>query len=253
MKKIIIFITLTISTLTFSQEQTETVKGNVQSETSKSILQNVHVLNLTKVKGTITNNNGEFQIQAKLNDTLYFSYIGYKSLKIVVTNDLIKFDDNTIELTELAFALEEIIIKPYQLTGYLDIDVRNAPVNTSTRYKIIGLPNLGYEAGRRSRSGISKVIGAIFNPADFLNNLFKKKSAKMDKLRLMREDKEIKNLLSTKFDREVLVQLLGVDKIDIDEILRNCNFSDTFIEQANDLQIMEAINECYDEYKLLQF
>ena len=253
MKKIIIFIILTISSLTFSQEQNETVKGNVQSETSKSILQNVHVLNLTKVKGTITNNNGEFEIQAKLNDTLYFSYIGYKSLKIVVTNDLIKFDENTIELTELAFALEEIIIKPYQLTGYLEIDVRNAPVNTSTRYKIIGLPNLGYEAGRRSKSGISKVIGAIFNPADFLNNLFKKRSRKMDKLRLMREDEEIKNLLSIKFDREVLVQLLGVDRADIDEILRNCNFSDTFIQQANDLQILEAISECYDEYKLLEF
>lgn len=253
MKKIIIFITLFISTLTFSQQQIEIVKGNVQSETSKSILQNVHVLNLNKVKGTITSSEGEFEIQAKVNDTLYFSYIGYKPLKVVVTNDLIRFDNNTIELTELAYALEEIIIKPYQLTGYLEIDVKNAPVNTSTRYRIVGLPNLGYEAGRRSRSGISKLIGAIFNPADFLNNLFKKKSAKMDKLRLIREDKEIKNLLSTKFDREVLVQLLGVDKIDIDEILRNCNFSDTFIEQANDLQIMEAINECYDEYKLLQF
>ena len=253
MKKIIIFITLSISTLTFSQQQIEFVKGNVQSETSKLILQNVHVLNLTKVKGTITSNKGEFEIQAKVNDTLYFSYIGYKPLKIVVTNDLIRFDNNTIEMTELAFALEEIIIKPYQLTGYLEIDVKNAPVNTSTRYRIIGLPNLGYEAGRRSRSGLSKVIGAIFNPADFLNNLFRKKSVKMDKLRLVREDKEIKNLLATKFDREVLVQLLGVDKIDIDEILRNCNFSDTFIEQANDLQIMEAINECYDEYKLLQF
>ena len=253
MKKIIIFITLFISTLTFSQQQIEIVKGNVQSETSKSILQNVHVLNLNKVKGTITSSEGEFEIQAKVNDTLYFSYIGYKPLKVVVTNDLIRFDNNTIELTELAYALEEIIIKPYQLTGYLEIDVKNAPVNTSTRYRIVGLPNLGYEAGRRSRSGISKLIGAIFNPADFLNNLFKKKSAKMDKLRLIREDKEIKNLLSTKFDREVLVQLLGVDKIDIDEILRNCNFSDTFIEQANDLQIMEAISECYDEYKLLQF
>ena len=253
MKKIIIFITLSISTLTFSQQQIELVKGIVQSETSKSILQNVHVLNLNKVKGTITSSEGEFEIQAKVNDTLYFSYIGYKPLKVVVTNDLIRFDNNTIELTELAFALEEIIIKPYQLTGYLEIDVKNAPVNTSTRYRIIGLPNLGYEAGRKSRSGISKVIGAIFNPADFLNNLFKKKTARMDKLRLMREDIEIKNLLSTKFDREVLVQFLGVDKIDIDEILRNCNFSDTFIEQANDLQIMEAINECYDEYKLLQF
>ena len=252
MKKIIIFITLSISTLTFSQQQIEFVKGNVQSETSKLILQNVHVLNLTKVKGTITSNKGEFEIQAKVNDTLYFSYIGYKPLKIVVTNDLIRFDNNTIEMTELAFALEEIIIKPYQLTGYLEIDVKNAPVNTSTRYRIIGLPNLGYEAGRRSRSGLSKVIGAIFNPADFLNNLFRKKSVKMDKLRLVREDKEIKSLLSTKFDREVLIQLLGLNKVDIDEILRNCNFSDNFIKEANDLQIMEAINECYDEYKLLQ-
>ena len=252
MKKIIIFITLSISTLTFSQQQIEFVKGNVQSETSKLILQNVHVLNLTKVKGTITSNKGEFEIQAKVNDTLYFSYIGYKPLKIVVTNDLIRFDNNTIEMTELAFALEEIIIKPYQLTGYLEIDVKNAPVNTSTRYRIIGLPNLGYEAGRRSRSGLSKVIGAIFNPADFLNNLFRKKSVKMDKLRLVREDKEIKSLLSTKFDREVLIQLLGVNKVDIEEILRNCNFSDNFIKEANDLQIMEAINECYDEYKLLQ-
>ena len=253
MKKIIIFITLTISTLTFSQEQTETVKGKIQSETSKSILQNVHVLNLTKVKGTISNSKGEFEVKANVNDTLYFSYIGYKSLKVIVTNDLIRFDENTIEITELAFALEEIIVKPYQLTGYLEIDVKNAPVNTSARYKIVGLPNLGYEAGRRSRSGISKIIGAIFNPADFLNNLFKKKSARMDKLRLMREDEEIKNLLSIKFDREVLVQLLGVNRVDIDEILRNCNFSDTFIQQANDLQIMEAISECYDEYKLLEF
>lgn len=253
MKKIIIFITLTISTLTFSQEQTETVKGKIQSETSKSILQNVHVLNLTKVKGTISNSKGEFEVKANVNDTLYFSYIGYKSLKVIVTNDLIRFDENTIEITELAFALEEIIVKPYQLTGYLEIDVKNSPVNTSARYKIVGLPNLGYEAGRRSRSGISKIIGAIFNPADFLNNLFKKKSARMDKLRLMREDEEIKNLLSIKFDREVLVQLLGVNRVDIDEILRNCNFSDTFIQQANDLQIMEAISECYDEYKLLEF
>ena len=253
MKKILLIVVLFISAVSNSQEQEEIIRGKVQSETSNVILQNVHVLNLTKVKGTITNSSGEFEIQAKVNDTLYFSYIGYKPLKIVVTNDLVRFDDNTIELTELAFALEEVIIKPYQLTGYLEIDVKNAPVNTSTRYRIIGLPNLGYEAGRRSRSGISRVIGAIFNPADFLNNLFKKKSIQMDKLRLMREDKEIKNLLATKFDREVLVQLLGVEKNDIDEILRNCNFSDTFIQQANDLQIMEAINECYDEYKLLEF
>ena len=59
-----------LSFVCFSQQQNQIVKGKVQSETSKSILQNVHVLNLTKVKGTITNLEGEFEINAKLNLTL---------------------------------------------------------------------------------------------------------------------------------------------------------------------------------------
>ena len=252
------FLTLSfclICTFIYSQDSKNRVTGKVESESSKTSLQNVHVLNLSKVVGTITDEEGVFEINASVNDTLYFSYIGYKPLKIIVTNDLIKYEDNdlTFNLTELALALEEVIITPYRLTGYLEIDVKNAPINTSVRYRIIGLPNLGYEGGRRTRSGISKVLGAIFNPADFLNSLFKRNPKKMAKLRLMREDEQIKILLSTKFDREVLVQLLGIPKIDINEILRNCSFSDTFIKEANDLQIMEAINECYDEYRLLEF
>tara|TARA_B000000460_G_scaffold188688_1_gene135952 strand:+ start:279 stop:1046 length:768 start_codon:yes stop_codon:yes gene_type:complete len=252
------FLTLSfclICTFIYSQDSKNRVTGKVESESSKTSLQNVHVLNLSKVVGTITDEEGVFEINASVNDTLYFSYIGYKPLKIIVTNDLIKYEDNdlTFNLTELALALEEVIITPYRLTGYLEIDVKNAPINSSPRYRIIGLPNLGYEGGRRTRSGISKILGAIFNPADFLNSLFKRNPKKMAKLRLIREDEEIKSLLSTKFDREVLVQLLGIPKIDINEILRNCSFSDTFIKEANDLQIMEAINECYDEYKLLEF
>lgn len=252
------FLTLSfclICTFIYSQDSKNRVTGKVESESSKTSLQNVHVLNLSKVVGTITDEEGVFEINASVNDTLYFSYIGYKPLKIIVTNDLIKYEDNdlTFNLTELALALEEVIITPYRLTGYLEIDVKNAPINSSPRYRIIGLPNLGYEGGRRTRSGISKLLGAIFNPADFLNSLFKRNPKKMAKLRLIREDEEIKSLLSTKFDREVLVQLLGIPKIDINEILRNCSFSDTFIKEANDLQIMEAINECYDEYKLLEF
>ena len=58
-------------------------------------------------------------------------------------------------------------------------------------------------------------------------------------------------LLSSKFDRETLVELLQVQKIDIDEILRNCNFSDSFIQTANDLQILDAISGCYEEFKVL--
>jgi len=58
--------------------------------------------------------------------------------------------------------------------------------------------------------------------------------------------------LASKFDRQVLIQLLGINRLDIDEILRNCNYSDAFMNEANDLQILEAISKCYEEYRILQ-
>src|SRR6056300_159598 len=234
----------------FAQEKFNAV---VQNETTGLPMPSVHILNLNQVIGTITDQKGVFEIQAQANDTLYFSYLGYKPLKIAVTNDMLKFGNFKFVMTELAFALEEIEVRPYQLTGYLDIDVKNAPINTARRYSISGLPNLGYESGgNRTSSGLTKALGNLFNPVDFLNNMFGKNAQQMRKLKLMREDDEIKNLLVSKFDRQVLIQLLGIKRVDIDDILRNCNYSDTFMNEANDLQILEAISKCYEEYRVLQ-
>ena len=176
----------------------------------------------------------------------------HDALPISVTNDLIKFGNAKFQLTELALALEEIILRPYQLTGILDIDAKNIPINTAKRYSVSGLPNIGYEAGNRNPNSITKTFKAILSPVDFLHNLFSQKEKQLRKLKKMREDEEIKNLLSSKFNREILTQLLYISKVEIYEILRGCNFSDTFIKDSNDLQILEAISECYDEYRVLK-
>lgn len=157
---------------------------------------------------------------------------------------------STIRLTELAYALEKVVITPYQLTGYLDIDAKNVPYRSNYRYRIAGLSS-GYEAGEKAPGAISSVLGAIFNPADFLQKLFGKKPKQMRKLRQMKEDDEIRNLLASKFDRQMLRELLQVERVDIDEVLSLCNYSKTFITTANDLQILDAINDCYEEYKIL--
>lgn len=228
------------------------LKGIVENETTETIMKSVHVLNLNTIVGSITDYKGVFEIEAQVNDTLYFSYLGFKPFKVAVTQDMIKFENPKFKLTVLAFALEEVVISPYKLTGYLDVDVKNVPLNPAGRYNIQGLPSSGYEAGNRNRSSISKAVGALFNPADFLYNLFGKNPAQMRKLKKMRADDEIKNLLASKFDREVLIQILGIDRINLEEILRNCNYSKAFIREANDLQILEAISGCYEEFKILQ-
>ena len=121
------------SNLTFSQNQNLT--AFVENSSDNKPIPSVHVINLSQVVGVITDKKGKFEIPAKLNDTLYLSYLGFKSIKVRVTNDLLKFKNSKIQLTELA--------------------------------------------------------------------------------------------------------------------LRNCNFSDSFILTANDLQILDAISGCYEEFKVL--
>lgn len=245
---LLLFICLFISTITMAQEL-NSVMGVVVNASNGEALENVNIVNLNQVIGTSTSKSGSFQISAKVNDTLHFSYLGFKSIKVRVTNDWLKFGSSRIELTELALALEEVVVNQFKLTGYLEVDIKQVPIiNNNYRYSISGLPS-GYEAGKPS--AVTKILGSIFNPVDFLNRMFGKNPNEMRKLKKMKEDDEIRNILASRFDREMLTALLQVDRVDLDEIVSQCNYSKDFIRTANDLQILDAISECYEEYKVL--
>lgn len=248
-KYLLLILVLFTSSIAISQQE-DKIKGVVVNASTGDPLESVNIVNLNQVVGTATNGNGEFQILAKVNDTLHFSYLGFKSIRVRVTNDWFKFGSSKIQLTELALALEEVVINQLKLTGYLEVDIKQVPViNNNYRYSISGLPGTGYEAD--SPGTLTKIVGSIFNPADFLHRMFGKKPNEMRKLKKMKEDDEIRNLLATRFDREMLTVLLQVDKVDLDEIVSRCNYSKGFIQTANDLQILDAISECYEEYKVL--
>ncbi len=230
---------------------TSTIRGVIIDATSKRPLENVNIVNLTQVIGTASNSKGEFELSAQANDTLHLSYLGFKSVKLKVTNDWVDtIEKSTITLTELALALEEVVITELKLTGYLEIDIKQVSVNNNYRYSISGLSN-GYEAGKKQSSALTKVLGSIFNPLDFLYNIFGRKGTELRKLKKMKEDDQIRNTLAERFDREMLTALLGVTKVDLDEIVSQCNYSLEFVNTANDLQILDAISECYEEYKVL--
>ena len=250
----ILFLCLT-TVNSYSQDSTstktpETVKGTITSSTTNGPLSEVNIVNINQVVGTATDDNGEFEIKAKANDTLHLSYLGYKSIKVRVTNDWLKFGNTEIVMTELALALEEVTVRQLQLTGYLEVDMKQVPIQSNNQYRISGLYGKAYEGGKSNIA--TKVLGAIFNPADFLYNMFGKKPNEMRKLKKMKEDDEIRNQLAKRFDREMLMVLLQVNKFDLDEIVNQCNYSKNFINTANDLQILDAISECYEEYKVIQ-
>ncbi|HSP12455.1 MAG TPA: carboxypeptidase-like regulatory domain-containing protein [Salegentibacter sp.] len=244
----LIFLFLIISS---SVAQETRVSGTVLNAANDLPLENVNLVNLNQVKGTTTSSDGHFEILAAVNDTLYFSYLGFKTIQVRVTNDWMKYGEVKVKMTEIGIALEEVVVKPIQLTGYLEIDAKNIPIYENYRYSISGL-NSGYEAGEYSPTAAGKILGSIFNPADALYNIFGQKPKQMRKLRQMKNDDEIRNLLQTKFDRQTLAAVLQITQVDIDEILARCNYSMEFVRTANDLQILDAISGCYEEYRVLK-
>lgn len=236
----------------FAQDQTtvQKVTGTIVNDLNLFPIPNANIININKVKGTVTNNRGYFEIEATVNDTIHITLLGFQSLRVRVTNDWIKNGTAKIQLTEKAIALEEVVVRKYDLTGYLEVDSKLIPEKENYRYSISGLP-AAYEAGERSPKAFSRVLGSIFNPADMLYNFFGNKPRELKRLKSMKKDDTVRNLLESKFDREMIAVLLGIDKKEIPEILQRCNYSQAFIESANDLQILDAISECYEQYKVL--
>ena len=254
MRYFVVFLFLLVSIFANAQNDTlvKFIKGTVIHNETRLPMGSVHVINATKVSGTVTTPSGLFEIAAQVNDTLLFSYLGYETIKVKVTNDWIKENPTKIYLSEKSYVLDEVTVFKYNLTGHVQVDTELIPVASDNyRYSIPGL-QVGYEVGDKSPNAVSKVLGSIFNPADFLYNVFGKRPKEMKKLKEMKKDDTVRNLLATKFDRETLAALLEINKDDIPLILENCNYSEYFIKTANDLQIMDAISSCYEDYKVLK-
>lgn len=253
MKHILFYLLAVVSAVAFSQEisTVQVISGTIKSETTAKPIGKANIINISMMKGSMSNDKGVFEIAARVNDSLHISFLGFKSITVRVTNDWIKNKTSEIQLTEIAYALEEIIIRPYRLTGFLDIDIKLIPTRENFRYGI-GNTDFGYEAGEYSPNAFSKVISSVFNPADALYKFFGKKPRELKRLKETKKDDVLRNLLETKYDREMITTLLGIDKKEINEILQRCNYSETFGKTANDLQILDAISGCYEEYKILK-
>jgi hypothetical protein len=253
MKYFVVFFFLILSATAVAQEAepSQKVSGIIVNDNTNLPLSSVNIININKVRGATSDANGYFEINVQPNDTLHFTILGFQSLRVRVTNDWIKNKTTRIRLTEKAIALEEVIIRPFNLTGYLEIDTKLIPTKENYRYSISGLTE-GYEAGEYSPNAFGRVLGSIFNPADMLYNFFGNNPKELKKLKEMKKDDTVRNLLESKFDRETIAVLLGVDVKEIAEILQRCNYSEAFIQSANDLQIMDAISGCYEEYKILK-
>ena len=245
---------LLFSLSAFSQKdsiQVKILRGQIIHAETDEILSAAHVLNLNTVEGSITNAKGFFELPTRVNDTILVSYLGFESIKLKVTNDLLKGNELEIALFEKSQDIREVVIRSTKLIGVLEIDVKQVPKDRFTRIHINGLPQT-YEVGKSRSKNFSSPIAALFQPVDFLYNLFGKKPKQLKKLQKLKKTDDLRKMLAGKFDREVMMEYLEMDRQELSELLIDCNYSEYFIKKASDLQMIEAVLDCYENYKALK-
>lgn len=224
--------------------------GRVISNTDKKPLQSAHILNLNTVEGTITSSEGTFTLGAAVNDTIFISYIGFQSVKLKITNDLLKGNELEISIHEKTINMDEVTVKSHKLIGVLVVDAKNVPEDRYSRIQINGLPQ-AYEMGN-ARSNYSSGLNAIFNPVDFWYDKLGSKPKELKRLKKLKEGDQIRNMMEQKFNREVIMDYLDMSRKELNELMSECNYSQSFIERASDLQILEAFLECYENHNAIQ-
>jgi len=248
-----LILTLIFINIGFSQKLIKfNLKGKISNAIDSTAIAGTTLLNLSTVDGTISSKEGLFDLEIKESDTLLISHVGYESIKLKITRDLSKGAELNIELYPKIEQLEAVIIG-HKLIGVLDIDIKNVPKDKYNRIHINGLPQT-YEV-RKSNNNVSNLgqaLKSLQNPIDGIYNLFGKKPKKLKDLKKLKEKDATREILTQRFDREIILDYLQMDITQLTEVLSQCNYSPYFIAKATDLQLIEAVLECYENHRAIK-
>ncbi len=111
----------------FSQNDS-IVSGKIVSESS--LLEGIHVINLSKRNGAITDSRGYFQIKAKVSDTLQFSAVNLKATRHILKAGDFSNDLLLIKMESLITELEEVAIINYKNINAVALGI--VPANQKT-------------------------------------------------------------------------------------------------------------------------
>ncbi len=137
---LIFFIILGLQ-VNYSQEPIE-LEGQVMADSLGKEFLNVY--NVTRSRGTITDDQGRFRIKANLHDTISISSLQYDELRFIVNSILYERKKVSFSLTPKVNNLGEIKINNLELYGDLTLDANG------TRFANLTLDQLGFGDVKRS-------------------------------------------------------------------------------------------------------
>ncbi|MGB0260918.1 MAG: carboxypeptidase-like regulatory domain-containing protein [Flavobacteriaceae bacterium] len=207
------------------------LRGKVLYQDSNVVAANV--LNTTSENATITDENGNFAIEVKLNDELIFSSVQYEIRAIVITKEILQRNRLVVDVREKITQLDEVVISPNRPEAFLNVKEEEFKQFDYTADKSTRVEN---ELMRQNQ---------LYNGVDFVN-IFKL----LYKILRPEQSKEQEfSFAPSEVIRQIYPEVfftsqLNIDPDEIDLFLQYCdNRIDTkdLLKRENEFQLMDFL------------
>jgi len=234
------------------------LEGKVLHDTQG--IPDVHIMNTSAGRATISDEQGAFSIEVTLGDTLMFSAVQFKRKHITVTQGLLDSKMVYVTLEEFVNELDEVVVRPYDLSGDLSRDMQQLKIGPVVSASTLGLPNANVKPLMQSERLLKEAtmgpfsIGTLtsipFNP---LINAISGRT-KMLKKRVARDKKY---LLTEKvrhyYPDSIFVKRLGIPENRIDDFMYYCEVDDaweTIVASEDQIKILHMLVQKSKTYRI---
>ncbi|WP_418512255.1 carboxypeptidase-like regulatory domain-containing protein [Corallibacter sp.] len=123
MKPKLLFIFFTAITWSLYSQNVSRIEIEGKIIAKANEVESVTVFNSSSNKGTFADENGNFKLKVALHDRIQVSALQFKTVTVIIDDEILASKKLTVFLTEQINALDEVLILPSGLTGSLDVDV----------------------------------------------------------------------------------------------------------------------------------
>lgn len=155
-KQILLILLLITSFSAFSQEiERITISGKITASKGDDV-EGINIYNKSSQKGTITSETGEFEIKVAENDRVYISAMQFQNFTVIIDEGIMESKKMQIALNPVINQLDEVLIRPYDLSGNIVADVKRINVTSvsnkyDTSYETV---EFGYEFSADAQTSV---------------------------------------------------------------------------------------------------
>lgn len=220
------------------------------------IVAGIHVINADRGLAEITDIDGNFEISVAIGEELIFSGVQYKKRALIITPEIFALEEITVYLEAFINELDEVVLKPHNLSGSLSSDLNN--VKEQINFDDVGIP--GYKGVRKEKivSGKSLILSTLLLPISGginIDALYKHLSGYYKKLKKRRKlDAQFETVFS-------IIKFYGVyffeenyalEQEEVYDFVLGCSENSQLIDYYKK-DMHEQVVQAFEEYKIKQY